>query len=101
MDRLTQGADHPTPPIPFICSQCGTDFSSLWKWDKAATRKSPPPVVAIIRFCFLFRQCLCVSLGVEVIVGIWRGDDAQPVWLIHFFLNSREACCYVRPVRDE
>lgn len=39
VDRLTQGADHPTPPVPFICSQCGTDFSSLWKWDKAATRK--------------------------------------------------------------
>jgi len=40
VDRLTQGVDHPPPPIPFICSQCGTDFSSLWKWDKAATRKT-------------------------------------------------------------
>ena len=39
VDRITQGVDQPVPPVPFICSQCGTDFSSLWKWDKAATRK--------------------------------------------------------------
>lgn len=22
-------------PMPFICSQCGTDFTPAWKWDKA------------------------------------------------------------------
>merc|ERR1719471_1576244 len=23
-------------PQPFTCSQCGTDFTPTWKWDKAA-----------------------------------------------------------------
>lgn len=72
VDRLTQGADHPTPPIPFICSQCGTDFSSLWKWDKAATRKL-------------------------IMVGQKTGDG----WLMDILLNSRETSCNVRPVRDQ
>ena len=41
VDRITHDGSAPPPPIPFVCSQCGTDFSSLWKWDKAATRKYP------------------------------------------------------------
>merc|ERR1719230_1334219 len=30
--------DAVTPPMPkpFVCSQCGTDFTPTWKWDKAA-----------------------------------------------------------------
>ncbi|KAK2706486.1 transcription factor dcp-66-like isoform X2 [Artemia franciscana] len=27
----------PPPPAPFICSQCKTDFSPVWKWEKKAT----------------------------------------------------------------
>merc|ERR1719438_506948 len=26
-------------PIPFSCSQCSTDFTPTWKWDKAAKGK--------------------------------------------------------------
>merc|ERR1719510_714341 len=33
--------DAVTPPMPkpFVCSQCGTDFTPTWKWDKAAKGK--------------------------------------------------------------
>lgn len=31
----------PSMPTPFTCSQCQTDFTPTWKWDKAAKgRKS-------------------------------------------------------------
>ena len=26
-------------PTPFICSQCGTDFTPAWKWDKPPKTK--------------------------------------------------------------
>ena len=34
--------DAVTPPMPkpFTCSQCHTDFTPTWKWDKAAKGKS-------------------------------------------------------------
>lgn len=25
-------------PTPFICTQCGTDFTPAWKWDKASMK---------------------------------------------------------------
>merc|ERR1719173_90836 len=33
---LNLDAVTPTMPRPFICSQCSTDFTPTWKWDKAA-----------------------------------------------------------------
>jgi hypothetical protein len=33
---LNLDAVTPTMPTPFICSQCSTDFTPTWKWDKAA-----------------------------------------------------------------
>ena len=26
----------PVMPVPFTCSQCQTDFTPTWKWDKAS-----------------------------------------------------------------
>merc|ERR1719410_2617836 len=36
---LNLDAVTPTMPKPFVCSQCGTDFTPTWKWDKAAKGK--------------------------------------------------------------
>ena len=36
---LNLDAVTPTMPTPFICSQCSTDFTPTWKWDKAAKGK--------------------------------------------------------------
>ena len=36
VDRLLQGNKVVPPepqPTPFICSQCGTDFTPAWKWE--------------------------------------------------------------------
>merc|ERR1719210_2952091 len=33
---LNLDAVPPAMPTPFSCSQCGTDFTPTWKWDKAA-----------------------------------------------------------------
>jgi len=33
---LNLDATTPPMPIPFTCSQCQTDFTPTWKWDKAA-----------------------------------------------------------------
>ena len=36
---LNLDAVPPAMPTPFSCSQCGTDFTPTWKWDKAAKGK--------------------------------------------------------------
>jgi len=36
---LNLDAVTPSLPKPFTCSQCGTDFTPTWKWDKAAKGK--------------------------------------------------------------
>merc|ERR1719210_83990 len=36
---LNLDAVTPSLPKPFVCSQCGTDFTPTWKWDKAAKGK--------------------------------------------------------------
>ena len=33
---LNLDTETPAQPMPFVCSQCGTDFTPTWKWDKAA-----------------------------------------------------------------
>ena len=37
---LDLDAETPVQPMPFVCSQCGTDFTPTWKWDKAAKGRS-------------------------------------------------------------
>jgi hypothetical protein len=35
VDYITKDPNEPLlTPEPFTCSQCKTDFSSIWKWDK-------------------------------------------------------------------
>ena len=61
---LNLDTETPAQPMPFVCSQCGTDFTPTWKWDKAAkgrnsdylsSESSEPSAV----FCFL--QILLLS----------------------------------------
>ncbi len=33
---LNLDANPPPMPMPFTCSQCSTDFTPTWKWDKTA-----------------------------------------------------------------
>lgn len=35
---LTNGKLVDPHPTPFICTQCGTDFTPSWKWDKASLK---------------------------------------------------------------
>ena len=43
---LNLDAVTPTMPTPFICSQCSTDFTPTWKWDKAAKGKQQRRLLA-------------------------------------------------------
>merc|ERR1719245_357507 len=36
---LNLDATNPPMPVPFTCSQCQTDFTPTWKWDKTAKGK--------------------------------------------------------------
>ena len=40
---LNLDATTPPMPKPFTCSQCHTDFTPTWKWDKAAKGKFLSP----------------------------------------------------------
>jgi len=42
---LDLDAETPVQPMPFVCSQCGTDFTPTWKWDKAAKGKGGGSVI--------------------------------------------------------
>lgn len=42
---LNLDATTPPMPKPFTCSQCHTDFTPTWKWDKAAKGKSGGVVI--------------------------------------------------------
>ena len=33
---LHEDKENTVQPVPFTCSQCGTDFTPTWKWDKGA-----------------------------------------------------------------
>ena len=33
---LNEDKENSIQPVPFSCSQCGTDFTPTWKWDKGA-----------------------------------------------------------------
>ena len=53
---LNLDAVTPSLPKPFTCSQCGTDFTPTWKWDKAAKGKyfSSVIIVRVISQCKMF-----------------------------------------------
>ena len=56
---LNEDKENSIQPVPFSCSQCGTDFTPTWKWDKAAKGISKPKekFLNFIAFLFLnFRQ---------------------------------------------
>jgi len=36
---LNEDKENSIQPVPFSCSQCGTDFTPTWKWDKGAKGK--------------------------------------------------------------
>lgn len=36
---LHEDKENSIQPVPFSCSQCGTDFTPTWKWDKGAKGK--------------------------------------------------------------
>ena len=44
---LNLDAVTPSLPKPFTCSQCGTDFTPTWKWDKAAKGKDFSSVIIV------------------------------------------------------
>jgi hypothetical protein len=33
VDFLTKETRMPSPPIPFACTQCNSDFTPVWKWE--------------------------------------------------------------------
>jgi hypothetical protein len=39
---LHENKENTVQPIPFTCSQCATDFTPTWKWDKGARGSSRP-----------------------------------------------------------
>lgn len=43
---LHENKENTDQPMPFCCSQCGTDFTPTWKWDKG----SKGEIAAGIRF---------------------------------------------------
>ena len=34
VDYITKDQKTPPPPEPFRCSQCSTNFTPVWKWEK-------------------------------------------------------------------
>lgn len=40
VDFLTKETKIPIPPAPFACSQCGSDFTPVWKWENKGKSKA-------------------------------------------------------------
>lgn len=38
VDYITKDSRSPPPPEPFRCSQCTTDFTPVWKWEKSSIK---------------------------------------------------------------
>ncbi|KAK9893107.1 hypothetical protein WA026_023827 [Henosepilachna vigintioctopunctata] len=38
VDFLTKETKIPLPPAPFCCSQCNSDFTPVWKWEKIKSK---------------------------------------------------------------
>ena len=47
---LNEDKENSIQPVPFSCSQCGTDFTPTWKWDKGAK--------GITKYKRLFTSCV-------------------------------------------
>ena len=65
---LDLDAETPVQPMPFVCSQCGTDFTPTWKWDKAAKGRSSddfPPAHILQNYCCLIRPPLSIEQKVR------------------------------------
>ncbi|XP_054277985.1 transcriptional repressor p66-beta-like isoform X2 [Macrosteles quadrilineatus] len=45
VDFITKDNKSPPPPEPFKCSQCGTSFTPVWKWEKNPSKGKEPKVI--------------------------------------------------------
>ncbi|XP_046999895.1 transcriptional repressor p66-alpha isoform X1 [Schistocerca americana] len=45
VDFITKDQKTPPPPDAFKCSQCFTDFTPVWKWEKNPTKGKEPKVI--------------------------------------------------------
>lgn len=45
VDFITKDSRSPPPPEPFRCSQCSTNFTPVWKWEKGSSKGREPKVI--------------------------------------------------------
>ncbi|XP_014285244.1 transcriptional repressor p66-beta [Halyomorpha halys] len=45
VDFITKDSRSPPPPEPFRCSQCLTNFTPVWKWEKGTSKGKEPKVI--------------------------------------------------------
>uniref|UniRef100_A0A1B6DAN6 Transcriptional repressor p66 coiled-coil MBD2-interaction domain-containing protein n=1 Tax=Clastoptera arizonana TaxID=38151 RepID=A0A1B6DAN6_9HEMI len=45
VDFITKDNKTPPPPEPFRCSQCATNFTPVWKWEKNPSKSKEPKVI--------------------------------------------------------
>ncbi|XP_014260122.1 transcriptional repressor p66-beta [Cimex lectularius] len=45
VDFITKDNRSPPPPEPFRCSQCSTNFTPVWKWEKGSIKNKEPRVI--------------------------------------------------------
>ncbi|XP_075216234.1 transcriptional repressor p66-beta simjang isoform X4 [Lycorma delicatula] len=45
VDYITKEHKSPPPPEPFKCSQCSTNFTPVWKWEKNSSKGKEPKVI--------------------------------------------------------
>ncbi|KAJ8983373.1 hypothetical protein NQ317_010464 [Molorchus minor] len=45
VDFLTKDSKTPLPPAPFVCSQCQSDFTPVWKWETNKKNKGNKSVI--------------------------------------------------------
>ena len=62
---LNLDAEPPSPAPAFVCSQCGTDFTPTWKWDKAAKGK-----IIVINISFLLSKTSVASISIAMTTSL-------------------------------
>ena len=45
---LHENKENTDQPMPFCCSQCGTDFTPTWKWDKGSKGGSCSVIISYL-----------------------------------------------------